>query len=130
MELSDIVEEMVHRGYSRVLNIGCAEGYYAIGFALRDRAAEVFAFDTDPVSRMQTRRLAKLNEVSDRVHVEGECKHDRLNNLIRNKTLLIVDIEGHEVSLLDPVKVPNLTATDLLIEIHEGSYNRKLWMRR
>jgi ribosomal protein L11 methylase PrmA len=78
LELSDIIEKIVRHGYTRVLNIGCAEGYYAIGLALRDPAVEVFAFDTDPLSRMQTRRLARLNRVSHRVHVEGECKHARV----------------------------------------------------
>jgi hypothetical protein len=121
MELSDIIEELVHRGYSRVLNIGCAEGYYAVGLAMRDPAVEVLAFDTDPVSRMQARRLAKLNDVSDRIHVEGECKHGRISTLITRKTLLMVDIEGYEVSLLDPVKIPRLLDTDLLIEVHEDT---------
>jgi hypothetical protein len=53
--------------------------------------------------------------------VEGECKHERINTLISNKTLLIVDIEGFEVSFLDPVKLPNLLETDLLVEIHEST---------
>jgi hypothetical protein len=121
MELSEIIEELVRRKYSRVLNIGCAEGYYAVGLAMRDPAVEVFAFDTDPISRMQTRRLAQLNDVSDRIHVEGECKHGRINTLISRKTLLMVDIEGYEVNLLDPVKIPRLMDTDLLIEVHEDT---------
>lgn len=121
LELSDIVEAIVHRGYIRILNIGSAEGYYAAGLAMRNPSAEVFAFDTDPLSRRQTRRLAHLNRVSGRIHVEGECKHDRLNALISNKTLLMVDIEGYEVDLLDPVRVPNLVNSDLLIEVHEDT---------
>jgi ribosomal protein L11 methylase PrmA len=66
-ELADIVEAIIKHGHSRILNIGCAEGYYAVGLALRDRASEVFAFDIDPISRVQTHRLARLNEVSDQV---------------------------------------------------------------
>src|SRR6478672_5253661 len=61
LELADIIETIVRHGYTRVLNIGCAEGYYAIGLALRDPSVNVFAFDTDPLSRMQARRLARLN---------------------------------------------------------------------
>jgi hypothetical protein len=117
-ELADIVEEIIKRGYSRILNIGCAEGYYAVGLALRDRACEVFAFDIDPICRVQTRRLARLNEVSDQVHVCGECNHERLENLIDNKTLVLSDIEGYEVVLLDPERIPKLKRVDLLIEIH------------
>jgi hypothetical protein len=119
IELADIIEEIIHRGYSRILNIGCAEGYYAIGLAFRDRLCEVFAFDIDPICRLQTRRLAHLNHLSDRIHVQGECKHDQLNDLIKDRTLILSDIEGYEAVLLDPAKIPKLRDIDLLIEIHE-----------
>jgi hypothetical protein len=119
IELADIIEEIIHRGYSRILNIGCAEGYYAVGLALRDPACEVFAFDIDPICQSQTRRLANLNRVSDRIHVRGECMHDQLNDLIKDRTLILSDIEGYEVVLLDPAKALKLREVDLLIEIHE-----------
>jgi hypothetical protein len=118
-ELTDIIEEIIRRGYSRILNIGCAEGYYAVGLALRNHACEVFAFDIDPICRSQTRRLAKLNQLAERIHVRGECKHDELNALIQGRTLILIDIEGYEVVLLDPAKVAKLRNVDLLIEIHE-----------
>ena len=118
VELADIVEEIIKRGYSRILNIGCAEGYYAVGLARRDRACKVFAFDIDPICRAQSRRLARLNQVADRICVCGECTHERLENLIDDKTLVLSDIEGYEVVLLDPEKIPKLKQVDLLIEIH------------
>jgi DDE superfamily endonuclease len=43
---------------TRALNIGCAEGYYAIGFALRLPQAKVFAAETDPKSLCAARRNA------------------------------------------------------------------------
>jgi hypothetical protein len=121
IELADIIEEIVHHRYSRILNIGCAEGYYAVGLALRDPACEIFAFDIDPICRSQSRRLASLNQLVDRVQVRGECNHGQLNNLINARTLVLSDIEGYEVVLLDPAKVPKLRDVDLLIEVHEQS---------
>ena len=123
IELTDIIEEIIHHRYSRILNIGCAEGYYAVGLALRDRICEIFAFDIDPICRAQTRRLADLNQVADRIHVRGECKHDQLSDVIKGNTLILSDIEGDEVILLDPAKVPALRYVDLLIEIHEQAGN-------
>lgn len=119
IELADIIEEIVRRGYFRILNIGCAEGYYAVGLALRNHACEVFAFDIDPICRLQTRHLAALNQLSHRIHVLGECTHDQLNDLISGRTLVLSDVEGCEVLLLDPAKAPKLRDVDLLIEIHE-----------
>jgi hypothetical protein len=121
LELEDIIDDVVRRGYDRIVNIGCAEGYYAIGLALLDHKAEVFAFDVDPIARGQTRRLARLNGVSERVRVFGECTHFKLNELIKGKTIVVCDIEGRELVLLDPVKVPGLKDADLLVEVHEES---------
>src|SRR5271165_207536 len=119
MELEDVIEEIIGRGYDRIVNLGCAEGYYAVGLALADRKPEVSAFDLDPFSRIQARRLAQLNDVSERIRVFGECTHPRLNELIQGKTLVVADIEGDEVVLLDPARVPRLKEADLLIEVHE-----------
>lgn len=119
MELEDVIEEIIGCGYDRIVNLGCAEGYYAVGLACRDHKAEVLAFDLDPFARTQVRRLAQLNVVSDRIRVFGECTYFKLNELIKGKTLIVADIEGDEVVLLDPAKVPRLREADLLIEIHE-----------
>jgi hypothetical protein len=39
--------------------------------------------------------------------------------LVQGKTLVVTDIEGDEVVLLDPARVPRLKEADLLIEVHE-----------
>jgi hypothetical protein len=119
MELEDVIEEIIECGYDRIVNLGCAEGYYAVGLACRNHKAEVLAFDLDPFARTQVRRLAQLNVVSERIRVFGECTYFKLNELIKGKTLIVADIEGDEVVLLDPAKVPRLTEADLLIEIHD-----------
>ena len=119
IELTDIIEQNIKSGYDRILNLGCAEGYYAVGFAWRDQAPEVLAFDLDPFARKQARRLAQLNHVSDRIRIYGECTQIRLNELVKRRTLVLADIEGCEVSLLDPTGVPRLKEADLLIEVHE-----------
>ena len=119
IELADIIEENIKSGYDRILNLGCAEGYYAVGLAWRDQAPEVIAFDQDPFARKQARRLAQLNHVSDRIRIYGECTQIRLNELVKRRTLVLADIEGSEVFLLDPAGAPRLKQADLLIEVHE-----------
>ena len=118
-ELQDIIEGMIASRYNRIVNLGCAEGYYAVGLARLIDRCEVFAFDVDPFARKQVRRLAEINQVFKRFHVFGKCSHGRLNELIQGKTLILVDIEGYEIALLDPSRAPNLKEADLLIEIHE-----------
>jgi hypothetical protein len=121
IELQDIFKQILRNGYSRFVNLGCAEGYYAVGVAVKDRRIEVIAIDVDPFARKQVHRLAKLNHTSERICVFGECTHSQLNKLITGKTLVLADIEGDELVLLDSGKVPRLNEADLLIEVHEAS---------
>src|ERR1700722_4624595 len=46
-ELFGDVERMIYNSPDIIINIGCAEGYYAVGFATRIPAAKVYAFDID-----------------------------------------------------------------------------------
>jgi hypothetical protein len=119
MELEDIIAAIVRYGYDRIVNIGCAEGYYAVGLAMLNHRCEVLAFDSDPFARRQARRLARLNFAAERIRVFGKCTHFRLNRAIKGKTLVVSDIEGHESALLDPAKAPGLKNVDLLVEVHE-----------
>jgi hypothetical protein len=121
MELADIVAGIPEVGYKRIVNIGCAEGYYVVGLALLDRKADFLAFDRDPFARRQLKRLAELNGVSERVRIAGNCTHRTLNEAIRGKVLVICDVEGFEAALIDRDKAPALRAADLLIEIHEAA---------
>lgn len=118
-ELHPVLQEMRARPYETIVNLGCGEGYYAVGLARLMPAARVHAFDSDPVAQDLCRQLAALNGVADRVHVEGECTPDRLNELVRGRTLVFCDVEGAELTLLDPARAPRLAGCDVLVELHD-----------
>ena len=119
-ELHLALECVLARTYSRVINIGCAEGYYTVGFALRQKAIPVFAFDTDPVARELCREMAKANGVNERVILGAECTLNTLQTLTTERSLVICDCEGCELHLLQPMLVPGLRSCDLLVELHDG----------
>lgn len=118
-ELHAVLAEVFARNYETVIDIGCAEGYYAVGAALRLPQARVVAFDINERARELCLRLAQANKVGDRVQVEGECSHERLRRLITTRTLIICDCEGCELQLLDPALVPELRNSDLVLELHD-----------
>ncbi len=118
-ELHPWIEALCARGYDRVIDIGCAEGYYAVGMAWRMANASVVGFDLDPLSRELCGEMAKLNGVADRVSIEGKCTAESLSNAINGRTLIISDCEGFELDLLDPVASPKLASTDMLVELHD-----------
>lgn len=116
-ELHPVVEQIAASGYDTVVNIGCAEGYYAVGLARRTSAV-IYAFDIDERARRLCRELAQLNEVEDRVRVSGAFHADDFSRFNDRRTLVLCDIEGDESSLLDPAASPALLNMDLLAEIH------------
>ncbi len=73
LEIREAVESALSMPYDTIVNVGCAEGYYAVGCAIRLPRAKVFAFDTDPYARRLCRQLAALNEVGERVKVGAFC---------------------------------------------------------
>ncbi len=118
-ELHEVLAQLPGRDYETVIDVGCAEGYYAVGLALSLPRARVYAFDIDTRARELCTRLAQANEVDERVIVEGECDHERLNGLIRGRTLIVCDCEGCELHLLDPDLAPGIRKSDLIVELHD-----------
>ena len=117
-EISGVIEKMAVHGYDRILNIGCAEGYYAVGLAMRSSKTRVFAFDIDDNAARLCRELAQCNGVGDRVIFSGACGPAKLNEMIQGETAVICDCEGYEMELLDPAKAPKLAHADMLVELH------------
>ncbi len=120
-ELHPIVEQLVSTGYRSILNVGSAEGYYAVGLARRLHTASIRAFDTDAVERQRFHALADINQVSSRVAIDGPCTDSIVGEAgAIGRCLIICDIEGAEVEFLDPSRLPSLYGIDLLVEIHEA----------
>ena len=118
-ELHGVLVQILDNKYDTVVDIGCAEGYYAVGLAMRLPTARVFAFDVEPTALRLCSEMAATNEVKARVAVEGECKIDRLQSLTEGRALVICDCEGCEYDLLRPDLAPNLKSTDILVELHD-----------
>lgn len=119
-ELHAVFEEIISTPYEQILDVGCAEGYYAVGLALKMPQATIFAYDIDADARGLTAKMAALNNVSDRVKVESDCNVQTLKTFsFKGKSLIISDSEGYEKQLFTKECLSNLSKTDLLIETHD-----------
>jgi hypothetical protein len=121
-ELIPVIEAICRSGSDRIVDIGAAEGYYAVGMALRNPAAEIVGFEINPSARYYLRRLAGRNGVSDRVAIRGECTVDSLRAALTNsrRPAVICDCEGAEDALLDPDRIEGLRRALILVETHDG----------
>lgn len=115
-ELHPYLDRLLEQDASEIVDIGSAEGYYAVGLALRRPTLEVIAYDGDPVARHLVRRMARLNGVS--VEVRGHCTPESLKGM-RDGALVVCDCEGFEKVLLDPASVPSLLTASIVVEVHD-----------
>ena len=118
-ELHPHLERLIARGFPTVLNIGCSTGYYAIGLARRMPGAILHAHDTDANARNLCHRLAEANGVAERVRIGGLFAGDDFARFVGQDVLLVTDIEGEELALLDPEAYPALRCMSLVVECHD-----------
>ena len=120
-ELGAVIEEVVRQGFEIIVNVGAAEGYYAVGLARRIPGAVVHAFEMDESARSLLCETADANGVADRVVIKGRCEPADLGECLTltGRNLIVCDAEGYESVLLDPCLVPQLSHAFMLVELHQ-----------
>lgn len=123
-ELHDVIREIIISDYDTIIDVGCAEGYYAVGLGREMPYSTIYAYDTNSHARNLCQKMAEMNEVKNRVIIEAQFNLGELINLgdeIRHG-FIICDVEGAEVDIFrkdlpgwDILK----NRFDLLVEIHE-----------
>jgi hypothetical protein len=118
-ELYDSIEKIISKNPDLILNIGSAEGFYGIGLAKRT-SAQVVLFDTFVNALDIARENAAVNSVN-KVQFRSDSNHEVYRNYLKNSKnpVIIMDCEGAEESLLDPILLTELTKTAILVESHD-----------
>ena len=115
-ELHGVVAEQIARRPSRFVDIGAADGYYAVGMASACPGIEVHAYEIDPVARRVLRANARENGVGVSVH--GPANSRRLAEHDLDGAFVLSDCEGAEVDVLAAEALPALARATLLVELH------------
>lgn len=119
-ELHPVIESIAHAAPVEVIDIGCAEGYYAVGLARLFPGAHISAYDTDDRARALCSALSRTNGVEDRVTVAGTFVPEMFGQLKPNvRHLVIADCEGYEAALFTPETCQALANATLIIEVHD-----------
>lgn len=119
-EIAPFIDNILERNFDLIVDIGCAEGYYAVGFALRfkNHIEDVIAFDTDPEAQTLCSQNASLNNVS--ITVKGFCNSATLiDTCLSKQSLVFVDAEGYENELINEEVAQKLRHCTFLIESHD-----------
>lgn len=118
--LQPAISAAMQTRYEQIINVGCAEGYYAVGMARSMPHTRVYAYDINPTAQKTCAELAAHNDVTDRIEIGSLCSHQTFKeHQDRGKCLVLCDIESAEADLLDPSRAPSLASMDLIVEVHE-----------
>jgi hypothetical protein len=118
-ELHPHLRGFADEGVECVIDVGCAEGYYAVGLARLMPTVSVHAHDIDERALGACRALAAKNGVGERVIVGGEFKPQDFQAFEGRRALVMVDAEGAELDVLRPDLAPALAGFRLIVETHD-----------
>jgi hypothetical protein len=102
-----------------VVNVGSADGYYAVGLARRLPGSTVLAFETDPFLRSLCTEMARANGVVEQLTLRSRCSAADLARLPAGEAFVLVDCEGCEGELLHVDAAPLLARSTVLVELHD-----------
>lgn len=120
-ELHRFIIDAALKNPDLVINVGCAEGYYAIGMARLLPESKVIAVDINDVCTAICQENSDTNQTNNVSVVQQTVDTAWLSQNLRASTrpMVIMDCEGAELQLLDPNPVPELAKAYILVECHD-----------
>jgi hypothetical protein len=125
-ELHPILFEQIAAQPTVFVDIGCAEGSYAVGLLLASPRTRTVAFDRDREARQRCAELAQANGVESRVQIKGSFTAAALDaDVEQSSAFVLCDIEGAEFEVFKENLVSRLQYATLLIELHAHGADRE-----
>jgi hypothetical protein len=103
-----------------VINVGCADGFYALGLARLIPNAKVVAYDIDQQAQEVCRVGRRLNNLDGDFEIRGYCSAEELQDLTQmsNRPFALIDCEGGERELLLSTSY-DYANTRMIVECHD-----------
>jgi len=120
----EIIEELHGEEFnsrSHFVDIGAADGYYAVGCLRNGRFKTADCFEVTSAGRETIARNAKVNKVDDKLRIFGVADQTLpklLGDTNWSDTIVLCDIEGGEFDLFNDTFLRELKGAMILIEIH------------
>lgn len=104
------------------IDVGAADGFFAVGAVYAKLFNKSYAYEINENGRAVIGESARINGVKDKIEINGlfnvAAIEANLKEDIKNSVLLI-DIEGDEFSLLNKEMLSKLSGASIIIEIHD-----------
>ena len=113
-----------------LIDIGAADGFFAIG-SLKSKICEFcYAFEETKKSRENLSKTAKINNVQKKLSIIGKVTKDNFFTLLPSKinfseVTILCDIEGGEFDFFSDEILATIRDSNIIIEIHKN-HNKNL----
>ena len=111
--LEEQIERLEKLPNPRIVNVGSAEGYYAVGLARRLPHPTVWAVDCDENSN----RVCRLN--ADHNNVINLITEADVRDAMAAPDLIVADCEGNEVEYINYDNFPDVRKAAIIVELHD-----------
>jgi hypothetical protein len=117
--------------HDHFIDIGAADGYYAVGLLHAELYKSATCFEISPKGRTVIAENAELNNLGNRVIINGEANIKSLKKEIETykSCVLLCDIEGAEFDLFSKECMSAIRQCTIIIELHDefifGDKNRR-----
>lgn len=120
LETFDFIKDIIASKCDCIVNIGAAEGYYAVAMKRQMPKVDAYTYDIDPESPDKVLEMSALNDVKvvplhqfSFAAPGQELETDKYSRIV-----FLIDCEGAEVELVDMPK-EIIGKSDFLIELHD-----------
>lgn len=118
----------VPASHRTLVDVGAADGYFAIGCLVANLFDTVYCFESSPEAQKKLSDNASLNHVQDRIEIFGAVTNTLPFELQKkgvdiSKCVVLCDIEGGEFEVFDERALKALKDAVILIEIHDWHKN-------
>lgn len=103
------------------IDIGAADGYYAVGALFSGLCKEVVCFEQSGEGRATIKRNWEDNGARGSLIVAGEANDESLlalDNSVVKDAVVLIDIEGAEFDILSAAAIEKLRLSTIILEVH------------
>ncbi|MDT8311037.1 MAG: FkbM family methyltransferase, partial [Methylophaga sp.] len=111
----------VPRSFNQFLDIGAADGYYAVGVLVSGIFERSVCFEISEKGRSVIQKNALLNSVDQKIQIFEKADdffYQKLPEDLLKNTLVLIDIEGAEFNLLSDNALNALKNNIIIVELH------------
>ena len=108
------------------IDLGSADGYFAVGMAFSGVFDHVYAFEKDFEMQRIIKNNAQLNDCESKMSILGKSNEASLKSIVsqcKESITILIDIEGDEYDLLNPKMLSSLSHCSIICELHP-------WMKK